>query len=151
MTITHVGTTPSVGDPSSEHGFLVDLLGEASTLRLSPVVTDVLELVSSAVTEDTLTAEVAFSLGQQLRLAAGDRPVDGDVATHQLLQTVVFELSEVASHVEGIHVDELRPLIDRLAVDGDIEAATRLMLLADAAYTRMRILSRPLAADVRAA
>lgn len=120
-------------------------------MRHIPVVTEVLELVTIALSQKALTSEVAFNLGQQLRLAAGDHPAGGDIAAHQLLQTIVFELSEIASLVEGIHVDELRPLIDRLVVDGHIEAATRLMLLADAAYTRMRVLSRPVAADLRVA
>lgn len=133
------------------HAYLLDLAREATALPARPGLSDVLALVTAAVEEHALTPEVAFSLGQQLRLVIGAHPVDGDLDAHLLLQALLSELVEVTSLVDGVHVDDLEPLVAHLVATGDLVEAQRTTRLADATRARVRVLESSLAADLGAA
>lgn len=150
MTIAHVVALPSKdGGGSAQHDMIVELLLEAALLPPRPGLKDVLDHVASAIDTDTLTAETAFGLGQQLRLVLGGTVADDDLESHFILMHLLSELIEVTSVVEGLHVEEIGPLLDLLATSGQVEEATRVMLLADAAAARIRVLESSLRVDLR--
>jgi hypothetical protein len=148
VTITEVVRDASSDDARLRHGYVLDLVDEAAHLRTRPGVAPVLDLVGTAAEHDALTPEAAFSLAQQLRLVAGSGPADDD---HLLLEALLAELVEYTSLVDGVHLDDLAPLVDHLVGAGDLAEAQRIAFLADAARTRVGILERPLGADLGAA
>lgn len=150
MTITHVTERPSSDDAFSRHACVLELVVGAALIPARDGLSPVLELVATAAREDALTPETAFDLGQQLRLVTGDEPTD-DLEGHLLLRALLSELIEYASLVEGVHVDDLEPLVDHLIAVGDLAEARRTMHLAEIARARVRVLEAPVAADLGAA
>jgi len=151
MTITHVTERPSSDDACSRHACVLELVVGASLVPDRDGLSAVLELIATAAREDTLSPETAFHLGQQLRLITGDAPADDDLEGHLLLQSLLSELTEYASLVDGVHVDDLQPLVDHLIAVGDLDEARRTLHLAEVARARVRVLEAPLAADLGAA
>lgn len=150
MTVTYeVGDATSAATP--RHGMLAELLAEAAEHPLRPGQDAAVEFVAAALREDSLSPERAHRLGQQLRLVAGDHPADDDVETHLLLQTIVFELAEITARVDGVHVDELDPVIGALLSSGQAQEAHRLCREAQAARARLSDLDSTLRADLGAA
>lgn len=151
MTITTVAQRHSSDDAFSTHACVLGLLAEATALPPRQGLSDVLQLVTAAVRDDALTPATAFDLGQQLRLVIGDAPADDDVEDHLLLRSLLSELIEYASQVDGVHVEDLGPLVDHVVATGDHAEARRLAFAAETARARVRILEAPLAADLGAA
>lgn len=151
MTITHVAERPSSDDAFSRHACVLELVVGAALIPARDGLSPVLELVATAAREDALTPETAFELGQQLRLVTGDEPTDDDLEGHLLLRALLSELIEYASLVEGVHVDDLEPLVDHLIAVGDLAEARRTTHLAEIARARVRVLEAPVAADLGAA
>lgn len=147
VTTAHAAASSPDPRPLDEHTFLRDLLHEAAPLRERDGLATVLDHVTSALDHDTLTPDVAFSLAQQLRLLVGDHPADDDLDAHQLLRTILSELIEAASLVDGVHVDELEPHVAHLLSLGDVDEAQRLTRLAQATRARVNMLERSLALD----
>lgn len=147
MTVIHQ-STGTAAERSPRFDLLVDLLDEADAQGAVPDhVREVLGLVRSSVDHATLTPELAHRLGMQLRLATGDRPVD-DVDLHLLLGAVVSELAEVTALVDGVHLEDITPVIQRLLATGDITQARRLALMAEVARGRVAALESSLRLDL---
>lgn len=151
MVTTTRAVQPSFDDDALvPHAYLRSLLGEATALAQREGLADVLTLVTAAVEDCALTPDVAFSLGQQLRLVIGAHPADGDLDAHLLLHALLSELIEVTSLVDGVHLDDLEPLVQHLVSVGDLAEAQRTTRLADATRARVRALESSIAADLGA-
>ena len=151
VTTMTVAGAASAAASSCAHDHLRELLAEANRLPHRDCLHEVLWLVERAADTGTLTPDVAFTLGQQLRIVTGDAPATEDLEGHLLLEALLSELIELTSVVDGVHVDDLEPLVEHLLATGQVDEARRTARRADAARARVRVLERSLAADLGAA